>query len=233
MLVLVLCVKGNSQNGDAVVGELLYLDVPARRLVRRGIAPGVVVETEKVAADRVVAAVHVIGHLVAVGLNVGGGVADGDLAETTGVHVRLEVTSDGLNVRSAVSRLVIVDDFVAREEQQSVVVLGEHLDGSEQALEVDLVVRLLRVRTVNRVLGRVDIESQVDASVGEETHAGVVVSTVVNSVDTDGVDAELLELGDVTLAALLISNGVLCVGCATGLVVNTTDVEALVAGPES
>ena len=71
------------------------------------------------------------------------------------------------------------------------------------------------------------------AGIGEETHAGVVVGAVVDSVDADGVDTELLELLNVALAASLVSDGVLRIGSATGLVVNTTDVETLVASKES
>lgn len=60
-----------------------------------------------------------------------------------------------------------------------------------------------------------------------------MVGCVVNSVDADGVDAKLLEFGDVALAACYIGDGVLRIRCTTGLVVNTTDVEALAALPES
>jgi hypothetical protein len=59
-----------------------------------------------------------------------------------------------------------------------------------------------------------------------------VVGAVVDSVDTDGVDAELLELLNVALAASLIGDGVLCIGGAAGLVVDTADVETLVASKE-
>jgi hypothetical protein len=54
-----------------------------------------------------------------------------------------------------------------------------------------------------------------------------VVGGVVDRVDTDGVDAQLLELGDVTLAAVDIGDGVCEVGAATGLVIDATDVEAV------
>lgn len=59
-----------------------------------------------------------------------------------------------------------------------------------------------------------------------------MVGGVVHSVHTDGVDAQLLELLDIALAAVDVGNGILCIGGAAGLVVNTADVEALVAGPE-
>lgn len=60
-----------------------------------------------------------------------------------------------------------------------------------------------------------------------------MVGAVVDSVDADSVDAEVLELLNVALAASLVGDGVLCIGSATGLVVNTADVETLVASKES
>ena len=224
---------GDLQNGDAVVGKLLDLLVPTGDGVGRRVAPRVVVETEEVAASGIVTTVHVVGHLVAVALDISGRVTDRNLAETASVHVGLDVTGDSLDVRSTVGGLVVVDDLVGGEEQQGVVVLCEHLDGSEDALQVDLVVRLLGLGTVDGVLGGVEVESEVDSGIGEETHAGVVVGAVVDSVDADGVDTELLELLNVALAASLVSDGVLRIGSATGLVVNTTDVETLVASKES
>ena len=85
----------------------------------------------------------------------------------------------------------------------------------ERRRPVGLVVGDLGRSTVDRVLGSVDVESEVDTSVGEGIHAGVVLGSVVDSVDTDSVDAELLELGDVALAAIGIGNGILRVGGAT------------------
>jgi hypothetical protein len=60
-----------------------------------------------------------------------------------------------------------------------------------------------------------------------------VVLGVVNGVDPNRVETELLELGDIALAALRVSNGVLGVGSSTRLVVNAADIEALVASEES
>ena len=54
-----------------------------------------------------------------------------------------------------------------------------------------------------------------------------MVLTVVHSVDTDDVGSQLLELSDITLADNIVGEGVLCVGSSTGLVIDTTDVEAL------
>jgi len=60
-----------------------------------------------------------------------------------------------------------------------------------------------------------------------------VVLGVVDGVDTDRVQAELLELLDIALAAFGVSDGVLGFGGTAGLVVDATDVEALVASEES
>jgi hypothetical protein len=60
-----------------------------------------------------------------------------------------------------------------------------------------------------------------------------VIGSVVHSVHTNGVDAQLLELCDIALAAVDVGNGVLSIRGTAGLVVDATDVETLVAGPES
>jgi hypothetical protein len=49
----------------------------------------------------------------------------------------------------------------------------------------------------------------------QSLHALVVVGGVVDSVDTNGVDAEALELVDVALATSNVGDGVLSIGCAT------------------
>ena len=203
------------QDRDAVVAELLDLLVPTSTSEGVGVAPRVVVEGVEVGADRVLTTVHVGCHLVAVGLNISSAIADGNLAELASVHVGFDVTGDGLDERSAVSGRVIVDDLVSGEEEESVGVGSELLDGRENALEIILVVGDLRRSAVDRVLGGVDVESEVDTSISEGVHAGVVLGSVVDSVDTDGVDTKLLELGDVALTTILVGDGVFRVRCTT------------------
>lgn len=60
-----------------------------------------------------------------------------------------------------------------------------------------------------------------------------MVGSVIHGVDTDRIDTQLLELGDVTLANSGVCNGVLCLGRTTGLVVDPANVETIVAGEES
>lgn len=218
------------QERDAVVGEVLGLHAPVGLLEGVGVTPRVVVESEEVAASAIRAAVHVRSHLHAVLRNISGRVTNRDLAVTAGVDVRPHVTVGGLDIRGALGRLVVVDDLISREEHKRVVVLLERIDGSEDALKVDLVVRPGGLLTVDGVERVVDIQGQVDASVGEGLHALIVVGRVVDAVDTDGVQAKLLELGNVTLARLGVGNGVFVGRRSTGLVVDTTDVETLSAG---
>lgn len=218
---------------NAVVAVGLNLGAPARALVRRRVTPGVVVEGEEVAALVVGTAVHVCGHLVTVAVDISSGVADGDSTVATAVAVLLEVASDSLNVRSAVGGVVIVDDFVTGEEKEGVGVVGESVYCSEETLQVNSVVGRGRAGPVDGVLWSVDIESNVDSSVGERAHALVVACSVVDSVYSDGVDAKLLEVCDVALAGGGIRKWVFSLGGTTWLVVDTANVETVVAGPES
>jgi hypothetical protein len=68
---------------------------------------------------------------------------------------------------------------------------------------------------VERVLGRVGIESQVDTGIVEHLHTLVVVLGIVDCVDTDRVDAEVLEVINIALQALEVEKRVLCVRSTT------------------
>jgi len=221
------------QERKAVVAKLLDLLVPPRSRVRGRVTPRVVVESEKVTALVIGTAVHVLCHFVAVALNVGSGVANGNRAVATAANVLLQVTSDSLDIRSAVGGVVGVDDLVTREKEKSVGVACESVNSREQALQVHGVVRWSWIATVERVLGGVDIESEVDARSRELAHALVVVGSVVDSVHTDSVDSQLLELYDITLAAIDVRNGILSTRRAAWLVVDTTNVKALITSKES
>ncbi len=105
-----------------------------------GIAPGVVVESEKVASLVISAAVHVVGGLDTVFIDIGCGVANRYLAVFAIANVLLHITSDGLNVRSGLCCWDAVDDLIAGEEKQGVAVLGEFINGGKDTLEILLVV---------------------------------------------------------------------------------------------
>jgi hypothetical protein len=75
----------------------------------------------------------------------------------------------------------------------------------------------------------VDIENQVDTGSSKHGHALIVVQGWVDGVDTDGVDTETLEKGDITSANIRVRQRIplglsdLC--GSTGLVINTLDKE--------
>ena len=69
----------------------------------------------------------------------------------------------------------------------------ELVDGGKDVLQVDGIVRLGGLISPDGVFGGIDIEGEVDASIGKGFHARVVVLAVINGVDTDGIDAQLLE----------------------------------------
>lgn len=217
------------EEGKSVASEVLHLLVPAGSGEGRGITPGVVVKGEEVTTLVVGTAVHVLGHLETVGVNIGGGVTDGHLTELTGAEESAHITGDGLNVRSGLRGGAVVDNLVTGEEGKGVIVLSELLHGCEDVLEVDIVVGDLGFSTVEGVLGSVDVENEVDTGLGQGVHALVVVLGVIDGVDTDSVQAKLLEVFDVTLTSIDIGDGVGKLGRASGLVINTTHVEALLA----
>jgi len=60
-----------------------------------------------------------------------------------------------------------------------------------------------------------------------------VIGLVIDGVNTNNVDAELLEVLDITLADLGVGQRILISGSTTRLVVDTSEVKALIASPES
>lgn len=60
-----------------------------------------------------------------------------------------------------------------------------------------------------------------------------MASCVVDCVDTDSIDAQFLELGDITRATSLVRDGVCDIGGSSRLIINTANVESAVPGEES
>lgn len=224
----------DSQKREAVVFEGLDLLIPAR-LCEAGAAPRVIVEGEEIGADVIRAAVHVLGGLDTVFVDVSGGVAHRNLAKLASLDECLDITSDCLDVRGGVVLFFLANDLVAGEKGQRVVVLGKLAHGSKNVLQISGIVGKIspvRATSVKGVLGGVDIDDKVDASLVQCLHAVVVVGSVVHGVDANGVDAEVLELLDVTSANFLVGEGVDAGSVTAWLVVDTPDVETLAVGPE-
>lgn len=224
--------KLGEEHGDAVACVPLDLGLPARRDKVGRVAPRVVVEGEEVDGRAVVAAVKVLQLLLDVVRDVGRRVADGDAAVAPGVEVVLDVARDGADVRGHAGSLLIVNDLVAAEEEEGVGVVGEAVDRREDGLEIFLVVREEGIGPVQRELGAVDVQGEVDARIGEETHALVVVLRVVHRVYADGVDPQGLEVLNIPGEGVDVQQWVRGICGAAGLVGHAADVEALAIGPE-
>jgi hypothetical protein len=170
-----------------------------------------------------------------------------------GTDVTLHVAGDGLDVRGGVGVVSGVDDLVAREENEEVVssfcqlvlsktnggslltVACERINGGEEVLQVLGVVRLvqsLQALTVERVIGSAGVEGEVDAGLVEHPHSFIVVTSVVDGVNTDEVDSKLFEHLNVGRESFGVEERVLGICGSTRLVCNTTDKETVVSSHE-
>lgn len=202
----------------AVVAVELDLLVPARLGEGRGIAPGVIIESEEVRALVIRATVEEQSLLLDVLGNIGGGVTDRNGTRGLVANEALHVTGDGLDVSGSAGVVALVDDLISGEEQEKVVVVVERLDRGKDRLKVDVVVRTVKSGiglTVEGVIRSVGIESEVDTGVFEDLHTLIVVLGVVNGVDTDSVDSKILEVGNIALQSLDIEERVLSVSRTT------------------
>jgi hypothetical protein len=226
-------VRGSLQDRKTVSSEVLDLLIPAGGGEGRWVTPRVVVESEEIAALIIGTTVHVLSHLLTVRVDISSRVSDGDGTVSTASDVLSHVTSDSLDIWRSWGGEIIINNLVTGEESQGVGVVCEGIDGGEDVLEVNGVVGWVGIGSIEGVEGSVDIEDQVDTCSCQLGHAIIVVGRVVDCVDTDGVDAQLLELYDITLAGCGIGDRVNQVRGATGLVVHTTHVESAVAIEES
>lgn len=101
-----------------------------------------------------------------------------------------------------------------------------------QVLGVVRLVESLQALTVEGVFGSAGVKCEVDAGLVEHPHGFIVVTRVVDSVDTDGVDSKLFEHLNVGSEGLSVEERILSISSSTGLVCNTTDKETLVSSHE-
>ena len=197
------------ENGNVVVLELLGADVEAGLLEAGVTAPRVDVVTPEVDALVLVLAVEVVGHVVTDVRVIAGGVTNTHGAVVLGLDVGLHVTDSGLDVGAGVRGLFAVGDLVTGEETDDVLVLGQLIhDGGVTLVEV---VVPLGVLAVDGLAGRGQIRNDVDAGLGQEIHALLVVLLRVDGVHTDGVGTEFLKHGDITLAGLGVGQRILVI----------------------
>lgn len=96
----------------------------------------------------------------------------------------------------------------------------------------DLVVRFINriwIFSVDRILGRVEINSNVNAGVGKELHACVMIGSVVYRVHSDGVYTQFLELLYVSLAGRLFSQWIGELRITAWLNIESSDIKSFVA----
>ena len=115
-----------------------------------------------------------------------------------GLDIGLHVTGGGLDERCGCSLVGLVDDLVADEETNHVVVLGHGVDNASVP-----VIQLGRPdRVVHLDGGRLggQIADHVDACIRQLLHAVVVIALGVELVGPDDVCAQLQEVGNITRA---------------------------------
>ncbi len=122
-----------------------------------------------------------------------GGVTDRDLAIITVAKVLLDISRDSLDVGGGVASWDVVDQLVPGKEQEKVVVFLKLVNGGKNVLEVNGIVRLGGFVSADGVFGGIDIQGEVDASIGQLFHAHIVVLAIIDCVDADGIDAQFLE----------------------------------------
>lgn len=105
------------QERNRVVAPSLDLLLPSGGHKVGWITPTVVVESEEVDSLIVCTAIHILGSLQTVVVDVGGGVADRDGTVLPVANVLLHVTGDSFDPWSRDTGWDIVDDLVSREEE--------------------------------------------------------------------------------------------------------------------
>ena len=220
------------ESGDGVVGKLLSAGLVTRALVAGVTAPLVDVVTEEVNGVGSIVTDQVVGNVLTDGSIVVSGVTNGEGGAVVLLgDVGLHVTDGGLDVGHGISVVDAVGNLVTGEETDDIGVAGESINDSGVTLE-DVGVPH-GVILLNGLGGGRQITDDVDTSVGQSAHTLVVGGVGVDGVSTDNVGAQLLQVGDITLAAVSIGQGVDVVvaaattvtGAVVGLVGNTTDVE--------
>lgn len=195
------------------------LFVPARQRERRRITPRVIVQGEEISSDSIWSTVKVCQLLIDVLRDICSGVSNWDISVLSCRNVCLHVSLQSLDVWRCNRVVALIDDLVSVDDEEQVGVLGEGVDGCEDTLQVLLIVgqeKRLVVGTVEREVGSVGIEGKVDACVCKKLHACIVVDGVVDCVDSDGVDAEFLEIGDVACEVGNVDQWICCICCSTG-----------------
>lgn len=195
------------ENRDGKVGKFLSA-VSVTRGLKIDLATTPLVHVDAVKVSRVlsITAGKVVSK-VATGIRViVSGVTDRNAAVIFRFNVSLGITNSGLDKGRSVSVGVVVGNFVTSKETENVGVLSHFVDNSGvTVVQLDGPAGAFS-RDGEAGLGK--IGDNVDAVLGKQIKAFVVVNGGVDGVDTDNVGLELLEVRQVTLASGAVSQGV-------------------------
>lgn len=189
--------------GNRVVLEFLSAILVPGGFKARSTTPFVDVVAKHINAAFLIATNQVILQvLTKIGVVVGGITDSQGITVALGLDVCLCITHSSLDEYNRVCVGIVVGDLVSSEEPNDIGVVGEgvHYTGVT-VIQIDVPGG---VGTVDRSSARGrQIGDEVDASIGEQTHAPVVVLVGVYSVGSDDVGAQLLEIRDVALTVAI------------------------------
>ena len=186
------------EGGNGVTLEEIDDAVVARGFKIRVAAPLVDIVTEEVDRVRLLAAVEVVGNVVAEIRRVVCSVTDGQVLVTLVLDVLLHVARRSLDVSRGIRVGAIVGDLVSDKEANDIRVIRKVVnDFSIVVVEVNVP---LGVHAVNGLVGVAQVGNDVDAGIVEQLHASFVVAIGVDSIGSDDIGIEILQKLHISLA---------------------------------
>jgi len=159
--------------------------------------------------------------------DVGGGVADGDLAVFARIAMRLHVAGGGFDIGCGDGAVSCGEYLVANEEASQVVILVEFIHDGGKRIALSLVP--FGGSLLDLCVEGIKVKPDVDTSVRKGLHAGSVVGIGVHMVDADRVGTDGFHERGVEAALGCIDEGVV----GDELVGDALDVELVaIAGEE-
>ncbi|KAH3661586.1 hypothetical protein OGAPHI_006434 [Ogataea philodendri] len=177
---------------DGEVGELLSSVLVTRAAETRVTTPLVHVDTVEISLDVIVTtSEEVCGWDSGLGVIIGG-VTNRNVSVSTVLHVLFHISDGSFNEWGSIGVGRVGDHLITGKETEDIVVLVEHVN--------DRGVSLVQVHGPGRT-GGLDglfrsgkIRDHVNSGILEQLHTSIVVSRGVDSIDSDDVDSEVLEV---------------------------------------
>lgn len=189
----VLCKK----SGHRVCRELLSAHIIARLSIRGVATPRVDVVTPKVDCVRLIAAIEVVRHVHADAGVIVGGVSNADGAIVFLLDIRLHVADGSLDKSARIGVIRGVGHLVASEEAENVGISRHGVDHARVA-RIQRVVPL-RVVAIDGLVRRREVGNDIDASICQRGHGGIVVGGRVERVYTNDIRSELEKVRNIAV----------------------------------